>query len=201
LKNEAIPIPETPAVGSSATLPKPLSEVPIESDPASSPIVSEPPSSSIISSTASTNGKKETPSLFRKKESTENTEVVKKETKSSTFTDEQLQEAWKKFGEMRGSGEAEKLVLNRELSKLSDELIAIQLTSQLEVSILSKLEQDLVQFLRQELENDNIRLEKRITESKQTQKLYTGKDIYEHMVSQNPALKDLKDKLGLDYDF
>ncbi len=79
--------------------------------------------------------------------------------------------------------------------------IVLHLGSQLEMTILAKIEQELVQFLRQELSNDLIILKKEVAEQQATQKLYTSQDKYEHMVEQNPALKTLKEKLGLDFEY
>ena len=144
--------------------------------------------------------------MFRKKEETtikKEAEVVV-EKKSETFTDDQLLGAWKTFAEHRQSlnmGDAEKLVLSRTLSKEGESDVLIGLGSQLEVSILEKFEQDLVQFLRKELSNDFILLKKGVQEHKETQKLYTSKDKFEFMAEQNPALKELKDRLGLDFGY
>ena len=113
-----------------------------------------------------------------------------------------MQETWKKFGsEKPNAGDTDKLILNREVSKGEGHKVIIHLASQLEVSFLEKLEVELIQFLRSTLENDHITLERSIVQEEETKKLYTSKDIFEHMVKENPALKDLKDRLGLDFDY
>ena len=164
------------------------------------PIVEEP-KTPVISSP--NNGQKETPSLLRKKEVKEEViEVVEK--KETVFTGDQLQKIWKKFITNRtdgGAGDAEKLVLGRDLSKKEGNEISILLGSQLEMTILEKFEQDLVQYLRRELHNDLIVLTKEVKEQEDSQKLYTSQDKYDYMVAQNPSLKNLKDKLGLDFEY
>jgi len=40
-----------------------------------------------------------------------------------------------------------------------------------------------------------------VTEEKETEKLYTNSDKFEYLAKQNPKLKELKDRLGLDYEF
>ena len=166
---------------------------------------SQQPIASSQQPTAITSKPTETPSIFNRKKPKEE---VKEETSSITdkrekaFTEPELQEAWKKFAAGKsGAGDTDKLILNRALSKGEGNKVIIHLASQLEVSFLEKLEVELIQFLRANLENDHITIERSIVQEEETKKLYTSKDIFEHMVKENPALKDLKDRLGLDFDY
>ena len=68
------------------------------------------------------------------------------------------------------------------------------------MSFLERFESELVQYLREELKNDNLSLKKEVAEIEVTNKLYTNKDIFEEMLRQNPKLQELKDRLGLDYE-
>ena len=68
-------------------------------------------------------------------------------------------------------------------------------------SFLEKFDTELVQFLRKELDNDHIVIRTELEEMKEEKKLYTSTDIFDYMVKQNPDLKDLKDRLGLDFDY
>ena len=118
------------------------------------------------------------------------------------FTEEELQTAWKRFGnEKKEVADTDRLILNREVKKGEGHGVIIHLASQLEVSFLEKLEVELIQFLRSELKNDHITLTREITQEEESKKLYTSKDIFEHMVKENPHLQDLKDRLGLDFDY
>lgn len=149
--------------------------------------------------------KKETPSLFRKRQ-TQATDQEKKpeEKKKNDFTEDQLAAAWKSYVDEKmeaGVGESEKLILTRSISKKSDQIVCIQLKSDLEANILDRFEADLVQHFRSKLENDVIKLEKEIVKGEEKQKLYTSSDKYNYLVEKNPKLKDLKDRLGLDYEF
>lgn len=183
--------------------PKPISELKVETESAPEPIqkVEEPPTPMIQ---PSSNGKKDTPSLFRKKEEKTEAETVTYDKKEEHYTDEAVEKVWKEFGQKRvevGAGDAEKLVLSRKLDNKEGNEIVLHLGSQLEMTILAKIEQDLVQFLRKGLHNDLIVLKKQVAEEAATQKLYTSQDKYEHMVEQNPSLKILKEKLGLDFEY
>ncbi|MFK7954442.1 MAG: hypothetical protein AB8B73_16435 [Ekhidna sp.] len=91
--------------------------------------------------------------------------------------------------------------MGRNVKKGEDYDIIITLSSQLEGSFLDKFETELIQYIRTELKNDHISLKRDIAQLAEVNKLYTSKDIYEHMIEKNPALKDLKDRLGLDFDY
>jgi DNA polymerase-3 subunit gamma/tau len=96
----------------------------------------------------------------------------------------------------------EQLIHNRDLEKREDHKVAIVLRSTLEISILERFEHELIAFLRTELKNDHILLEKEVKEEdQQTRKLYTSADKYEYMLQQNPDLKLLKEQLGLDFEY
>lgn len=121
-----------------------------------------------------------------------------------SFEDEALQKSWEIFRELRkkaGAADTEMLVLNRKVEKAGEHNVKIFLSSALEVSILERIEQEMVQHFRKELNNTLIQLEKEVLEQETTKKLYTSKEKFDYMVQQNPALKDLKEKLGLDFDF
>ncbi|MEM6737586.1 MAG: hypothetical protein AAF620_16105 [Bacteroidota bacterium] len=109
---------------------------------------------------------------------------------------------WKEFGRKKDDvGDADRLILNRKVEKGEGHAIVIHLASQLEVSFLEKLEVELIQFLRSELKNDHIVLSRKIMQEVGVKKLYTSKDIFDHMLKENPHLKDLKDRLGLDFNY
>lgn len=147
---------------------------------------------------------RDTPSIFGKKKSKESDDdaspvLDKKETE---FSEEDLQKTWKKFAEQKtDAGDTERLVLSKSVKKGDSHSVIIMLGSQLEVSFLEKFDTELVQYFRAELENDHIVLRTEIAEIKDEKKLYTSTDIFDYMVKQNPDLKDLKDRLGLDFDY
>ncbi len=113
----------------------------------------------------------------------------------------QAWESFRKTSEANGASDTEMLVLNRSVSKKGEYDVLIHLASSLEVSILERLEQGIVQHFRTTLKNTSIQLKKEVSEQEKAKKLYTSKEKYDYMVEQNPALKDLKDRLGLDFEF
>lgn len=153
----------------------------------------------------STSGKpKETPSIFGKKKAKTVEEEASpvSDKKEKDYSEEELQTAWKGFADERpNAGDTERLVLSKSVKKGENHSVIIMLGSQLEVSFLEKFDTDLVQYLRTKLENDHIVIRTEIAEIEEEKKLYTSTDIFDYMVKQNPDLKDLKDRLGLDFDY
>ena len=120
------------------------------------------------------------------------------------FDETQVIDAWTEFKDLRlkaGAGDTEQLVLSRKLNKSGENNILISLASQLELSILERFEQDMVQFFRKKLKNTLIQLDKKVAEQHSGKKLYTSRDKFDHMAEQNPILKELKERLGLDFEY
>ncbi|MEP0987744.1 hypothetical protein [Ekhidna sp.] len=185
--------------------PPPPTEEPLLSSNEGS-IQSEPlkPKPSPVLKPSTSDKPKETPSIFGKKKSKEETgeasPVIDK--KETVYSEDDLQRVWKAFAEQKtDAGDTERLVLSKSVKKGENHSVVIMLGSQLEVSFLEKFDAELVQYFRAELQNDHIVIRTEIAEIKDEKKLYTSTDIFDYMVKQNPDLKDLKDRLGLDFDY
>lgn len=157
---------------------------------------------------ASGQQKKETPSLFKR--TTEPKPEEQKETKPvledkrNDFDAQMVADAWAGYRKERydaGASDTEKLVLDRRIEKSGEHNLIIYLHSQLETSILEKFEADLIRYFRKTLVNTQIQLEKEVNEEEQVRNLYTSREKFEYMASLNPALRQLKERLGLDFDF
>ncbi|MEQ8241339.1 MAG: hypothetical protein RIA69_19145 [Cyclobacteriaceae bacterium] len=150
---------------------------------------------------------KETPSIFRRKADKPEEEAEKEPVlpeRLEPFDEPQVIQAWSEFKVLRlkdGAGDTEQLVLSRKVNKSGVNNILISLASQLEVSILERFEQDIVQFFRKKLNNTLIQLDKQVAEQNSSKKLYTSRDKFDHMAEQNPILKELKERLGLDFEY
>jgi DNA polymerase-3 subunit gamma/tau len=68
-------------------------------------------------------------------------------------------------------------------------------------TLLHKLRSDLVTFLRTQLYNESIQVVGEVRTVEEKEILYTNREKFEFMTKKNPALKELKDRLGLDTDF
>ncbi len=187
--------------------PPPPSEEPLPSmmnDVSNAPSEPAKPKVSPVLRPSTSDKPKETPSIFGKKKAKEETSesAPVKEKRAKEYSDEDLQNAWKGFADQKtNAGDTDRLVLSKEVKKGDNHSVIIMLGSQLEVSFLEKFDTELVQYLRNTLENDHVVIRTEIAEIKEEKKLYTSTDIFDYMVKQNPDLKDLKDRLGLDFDY
>jgi len=168
------------------------------------PVTSEPVASKPVVQPSASDKPKETPSIFGKKKAKETADEAAKvvDKKETDFSDEDLQQTWKAFAAQKiNAGDTDKLILGKQIKKGEGHSVILVLGSQLEVSFLEKFDTELVQFLRKDLHNDHIVIRTELEEMKEEKKLYTSTDIFDYMVKQNPDLKDLKDRLGLDFDY
>lgn len=158
-------------------------------------------------------GPAQTPSIFKKRAASSEAEndaaqspneQVLKPKATEAFDADKLKLVWEAFIDQRKNkaSDMEQLILHRELQKQGAHDVVIILRSTLEISILERFEHDLIAYLRQELKNDQILLHKEVQEEEQqSKKLYTSADKYEYMAQQNPSLKLLKERLGLDFEY
>lgn len=153
---------------------------------------------------ADATGQKETPSLFRKKKAEEPIiSEPEKEKLTSSFSQLQLEAAWKEFVAIRKKGEItdiEQMIFTRQLTYSGENVVTIGLNSALEINILQRFETELVRFLKLQLKNDHITIEKQVRKDETQVIPYSSIDKYEYMVKKNPALKMLKENLSLDYN-
>ena len=86
--------------------------------------------------------------------------------------------------------------------KLKDEhTIELQLDGAHQLEQLQETRSVLVDAIRKDLNNFSIQLETPVKEVVTAKKAYTPKEIYQHMVNENPNLEALRDALDLDLDY
>ena len=112
----------------------------------------------------------------------------------------ELQKAWNAFAEQRNDQAAEYQILKREFH-YNHPTISIQLTNPVEESLLDNFRNDLLQFLRDRLKNNEITILTQMKANGGKKMIYTSKEKFEHLAEKNPYLNELKDRLGLDWDF
>jgi len=67
--------------------------------------------------------------------------------------------------------------------------------------IFDKVRIELQKYLRDSIENDSLSLSVELIAEEANRKPYTNKEKFDHLANKNPALKMLKERLGLDPDF
>jgi DNA polymerase III subunit gamma/tau len=119
------------------------------------------------------------------------------------FTFEILMQSWHDFKinrEQNGGTMTEQVVLDRDI-KLVGTTISIELDNQFQEIVLNNLRPDLLSFLRQKLQNNQIVLEQRVVIREQKANLYSPQAKFSAMVEKNPLLLNLQQMLGLEVEF
>ena len=124
--------------------------------------------------------------------------------RNEVFELKDLQEAWKEFASLRRKkGKAQEQHIFVQPYELMPDgfTITLELNNSLQTDILEEIRSDLVQYLRNKLENDSIILEAMLKKENGKKMLYTNKEKLDHMAEKNPLVNDLQNKLGLDPDY
>ena len=135
----------------------------------------------------------------------EEKEEIIKENKKNEFDNEQLQKVWKDYVNQQKEKEKSNFATTLDMNEpvlLEDCKIEIQISNKSQEVVIEKEKIDLHEFLRNKLQNDTIEVITKIQEKTDEERIpYTNKDKYEQMAKENPKLQNLKEKLGLDFDF
>ncbi|MFN3849502.1 MAG: DNA polymerase III subunit gamma/tau [Spirosomataceae bacterium] len=115
------------------------------------------------------------------------------------FTRQELESAWLEFAESRDNAN-EQVTLKRSF-QLNGTNIHLVLDNQIQQDLFVELKQDLAVFLRQKLQNASIQVTAEIAAHEVERRPYSAQEKFEYLAKKNPALWDLKEKLGLDLMF
>lgn len=113
---------------------------------------------------------------------------------------QELKLALEEFAESRKNQAAEYQLLKRAFS-VQDNLVTIPLTNPIEEPLLQHIRLQLNAYLRDKLNNHLISVVGVLMEPGTKKVVYTNKEKFDHLAEKNPALKELKERLGLDTDF
>lgn len=113
---------------------------------------------------------------------------------------EQVKKVWNDFTELRKNQIAEYNLLARDFELQGNQII-LPLNNPVEEPLLQGIRTSLITYLRDKLSHSSINVNGVLKEVESKKMIYTNKDKFEHMVQKNPALKDLKERFGLDPDF
>ena len=127
------------------------------------------------------------------------------EKRNEELKKEDLQEVWKEYivlQKEKGKANFATTLDMNEPNLLSDFKIEVLISNKSQEVVIEKEKIDLHEFLRNKLQNDFIEITTKIQEKTAEERVpYTNKDKYEQMAKENTNLKNLKEKLGLDFDF
>lgn len=118
----------------------------------------------------------------------------------NAFSAEQLHTLWLAFAEQRRKFQAEYQLLAQPY-ELKDNKVIVNLLSPVQETMLNNIKSELTTFLCDNLKNTTILVVGELKETDDKKMMYTSRDKFEFLLEKNPALKELKDRLGLDTDF
>ena len=131
-------------------------------------------------------------------------DVEPKQERNNSIAVSNLEKAWNEFAAIRKlQGKAQEQHIFMQPYNLEDDgiTIKVELNNSLQMDILEEIRSDLVQFLRNKLQNDSIMLATSVKKENGKKMLYTNKEKLDHMAKKNPLVSELQTKLGLDPDF
>jgi hypothetical protein len=118
------------------------------------------------------------------------------------FTPEQLQKVWNEFVETRRKYQAEYQMLSQPFELRNNTQIVVSLHSPVHETMLNGIRLELGTLLREKLRNTSIQLMGEfVKEGDQKKAIYTNTDKFEYLMGKNPALRELKERFGLDPEF
>ena len=83
-------------------------------------------------------------------------------------------------------------------TRINDTLYEIQVENVGQVEFIKTRQTEIVEFLRQRLDNDMVAIDIKVSEVQGTnKKFWTSREIIEDMVQRNPQVRNMVQKLGL----
>ena len=137
------------------------------------------------------------------KKDTESDSQVQNNTATSPFTQEDLKSYWNEFASSLKVDFPHLFttLTSREPVLKENWQIELEIDNRILEEELSLKKEDLLDFLKQKLNNFQITLKIRIQENQKELKPYTDKEKFEKMAEKNPALNKLKEQLDLDIEY
>jgi len=132
----------------------------------------------------------------------EEAEITYSVSETKSFTQEQLNKAWEKFALNYKSSEPRMYsALTAQFPVLRDKFkIEFTLSNSLQEEELLKHRPSLLNFLRNQLSNNNIEVVTKTTETPEGKRLYTDQEKFDYLAEKNPSLIKFKQQFGLDFE-
>lgn len=119
------------------------------------------------------------------------------------FSFDELRLAWSRFTNdlQMENRMTEYVIFNRKFT-LEGTIIHLEVDNQIQVEkITGTLRNEMITYLRKSLHNSKVQLETTVMEQENQTLIYTQADKFRFLADKNPALVELKNVLGLDYDY
>ncbi|NOX48023.1 MAG: DNA polymerase III subunit gamma/tau [Chlorobi bacterium] len=121
---------------------------------------------------------------------------------ADSFTAEDFTAVWGRYVEKHKNDALFYVALTKNKPVLKDNfIIEHKVDNKVQETDMANRKQDLLSFIRNELNNWQVQLNVVVSKTPSVDKPYTSRDKYESMLKKNPALGKLKSQLNLDIDF
>jgi len=130
-------------------------------------------------------------------------EPVNYEKLNKSFTNEELKDTWLKYSETKKSiARVHQFLLTNIPTISANNIIIVPAINKSQEDEIKKLHDELLVYLKKNLDNDFITIKIELTENTETNstKPYTDAEKYQYFAQKNPDLQTLKDKLNLDFE-
>jgi DNA polymerase-3 subunit gamma/tau len=119
------------------------------------------------------------------------------------FSFERLQHQWSRFAKMKEEQgrRGELVILDRPIELREGHTICLKLDNNIQVQLLNGMRPELLHFLRESLQNQEVQLQAEVVVQENKRVIYTSQDKFRHLSEKNPALDELRNALGLDVDY
>jgi DNA polymerase-3 subunit gamma/tau len=119
------------------------------------------------------------------------------------FSFETLQHQWQLFSKMKEEQgrQGEVVILDRPIELQDGHTICLKLDNNIQIQLLNGLRPELLHFLRESLQNQEVQLQAEVVVQENKRVIYTSQDKFRHLSEKNPALDELRNALGLDVDY
>ena len=119
------------------------------------------------------------------------------------FSFDELRLAWDRFTNdlQMENRMTEYVIFNRKFT-LKGTVIHLEVDNEIQLEKISgTLRNEMITYLRKSLQNSKVQLETTVMEQENQTLIYTQADKFRFLADKNPALVELKNVLGLDYDY
>jgi DNA polymerase III subunit gamma/tau len=129
-------------------------------------------------------------------------EKISEVEENKVINEEELKLAWEDYiTERRKANKPYEIVILNQEYQYSNNLITLKLSNPVQIEQLNDFKTDLLFFLRKRLQNFLLDINAIISVQEEKKMIYTSSEKFNYLAKKNPALIDLKQKLGLDVDY
>ncbi len=119
------------------------------------------------------------------------------------FTEKELQGAWNAFLDrlQKENRTSDHNALNQKFYLIDQHTICLEVINSFQLHMIEQLRTDLLEFLRERLNNRHILLKTKVVKPEGKKLIYTNSEKFKFLAEKYPLMNELKKRLGLETDF